>query len=171
MNRQIHRIGAAVVFLIAGGLFLATMAPTVSFWDCGEFIACAASLGVPHPPGSPLYVLIGRVFALFAMGGDPAVPVNLMSVLTSALAASLIYLVTVRLVKLSLLGDQALNRSRGEFGSELPVVAGGLTAENLPEAVCTSGARVVDTSSGVEDAPGRKNPEKIRAFLAAAQAL
>ncbi len=51
------------------------------------------------------------------------------------------------------------------------MLAGGLTAENLSEAVRASGARAVDTASGVEDAPGRKNPEKIRAFLAAAQAL
>ncbi len=51
------------------------------------------------------------------------------------------------------------------------MLAGGLSAENLSEAVETSGAKVVDVSSGVEDAPGRKNAEKIRAFLAAAAAL
>jgi len=51
------------------------------------------------------------------------------------------------------------------------MLAGGLTAENVAEAVRRTGARVVDTSSGVEDAPGRKNPEKIRAFLAAVAAL
>lgn len=51
------------------------------------------------------------------------------------------------------------------------MLAGGLTAGNVAEAVRLSGARVVDTSSGVEDAPGRKNPDKIRAFLAAVAAL
>lgn len=51
------------------------------------------------------------------------------------------------------------------------MLAGGLTADNVAEAVRLSGAPVVDTSSGVEDAPGRKNPEKIRAFLAAVSAL
>jgi phosphoribosylanthranilate isomerase len=51
------------------------------------------------------------------------------------------------------------------------MLAGGLTADNVAAAVRLSGARVVDTSSGVEDAPGRKNPEKIRAFLAAVSAL
>ena len=59
-------------------------------------------------------------------------------------------------------------------GREWPLpwmLAGGLTAENVAEAVRLSGAPVVDTSSGVEDAPGRKNPDKIRAFLAAVSAL
>jgi len=51
------------------------------------------------------------------------------------------------------------------------MLAGGLTASNVAAAVHQSGARVVDTSSGVEDTPGRKNPEKIRAFLAAVSAL
>jgi len=51
------------------------------------------------------------------------------------------------------------------------MLAGGLTVDNVAEAVRLSGARVVDTSSGVEDAPGRKNPDKIRAFLAAVSAL
>ncbi len=51
------------------------------------------------------------------------------------------------------------------------MLAGGLNVDNVADAVRLSGARVVDTSSGVEDAPGRKNPEKIRAFLAAVSAL
>lgn len=51
------------------------------------------------------------------------------------------------------------------------LLAGGLTAETLPEAVRVSGARAVDVSSGVEEAPGRKSPDKIRAFLAAAKRL
>ena len=57
-------------------------------------------------------------------------------------------------------------------GWPLPwMLAGGINAGNVAEAVRLSGARVVDTSSGVEDAPGRKNPDKIRAFLAAVAAL
>ena len=51
------------------------------------------------------------------------------------------------------------------------ILAGGLNADNLAEAVETSGAEFVDVSSGVEDAPGRKNAEKILAFLAAAKGL
>ena len=60
---------------------------------------------------------------------------------------------------------------KGETWSRPWLLAGGLTAENLGLAVKTSGATAVDVSSGVEDAPGRKNPDKIRQFLAAAAAL
>lgn len=60
---------------------------------------------------------------------------------------------------------------RGESWAKPWLLAGGLTAENLGLAVGASGARAVDVSSGVEDAPGRKNPDKIRAFLAAAKVL
>ncbi len=60
---------------------------------------------------------------------------------------------------------------KGETWSRPWLLAGGLTAENLEQAVKTSGATAVDVSSGVEDAPGRKNPDKIRQFLAAAAAL
>jgi phosphoribosylanthranilate isomerase len=51
------------------------------------------------------------------------------------------------------------------------MLSGGLDADNLAEAVRTSGARALDVSSGVEDVPGTKNPDKIRAFLSAAKAL
>jgi membrane protein CcdC involved in cytochrome C biogenesis len=64
-----------------------TVEPTASFWDCGEFIACAYKLQVPHPPGAPLFLLLGRFFSLFA-GADVtkvAYWINMLSVLTSAL--------------------------------------------------------------------------------------
>ena len=96
----LNRYVAGGVFLIALGIYLKTMAPSVSFWDCGEFIACATTLGVPHPPGSPLFVLIGRLFSFIPITSDVAFRVNLVSVFTSALSVSLIYLVTVRLIGL-----------------------------------------------------------------------
>ena len=65
--RRENVVGAGV-FIIALGLYLKTMAPTISLWDSGEFIACAYTLGIPHPPGAPLYILWGRLFALLPIG-------------------------------------------------------------------------------------------------------
>ena len=53
-------------FLIAATVYILTLEPTVSLWDCGEFIASAYKLQVGHPPGAPLFLIIARVFSLFA---------------------------------------------------------------------------------------------------------
>ena len=98
-----HRLVGVLVFLIALVLYLKTLAPTVSFWDCGEFIACSYILGVPHPPGAPLYILLGRLFTLLPLG-EIAWRVNLMSALSSALGIWCVYLSGVALARRALGG-------------------------------------------------------------------
>jgi hypothetical protein len=73
------------VFLIAAVVYLMTIEPTASFWDCGEFITTAFSLQVGHPPGAPLFMIMGRIFTMFA-GSTAQIPVmvNIMSALASA---------------------------------------------------------------------------------------
>jgi hypothetical protein len=74
-----------VTFAIALTTYSLTVEPTLSFWDCGEYIATAAKLEVGHPPGAPLFQMIGAFFAMFAMDkAHIAVMVNMMSVFSSA---------------------------------------------------------------------------------------
>ncbi len=73
------------VFAIALLVYSLTVEPTLSFWDCGEYIATSAKLEVGHPPGAPLFQMMGAFFAMFATGPDKvALMVNMMSVFSSA---------------------------------------------------------------------------------------
>jgi len=74
------------------------MADSVPYWDSGEFIATSFILGVPHPPGSPLYLIIARVFSMIPFNPDIAFRVNLISPVVSALAVMYLYLSTVKLI-------------------------------------------------------------------------
>lgn len=84
--KKLNNLFGWLSFFIAAIVYILTLEPTVSFWDCGEYISTSAKLMVGHPPGAPLFQLIGNFFALFAFG-DPtkvAYMVNLSSALSSA---------------------------------------------------------------------------------------
>ncbi len=98
-TKKVHRYGAIFTFLFSFVVYFSTMAPTVSFWDCGEFIACSYRLAVPHPPGSPLFLLVGRIFTLLPIFADIAKRVNFISVLASAFTVMFLYLTIVLLIK------------------------------------------------------------------------
>jgi thioredoxin-like negative regulator of GroEL len=98
-NGRLQWILGGLVFLISLVTYLRTVAPTTSFWDCGEFIACSRILGVMHPPGAPLYLLIGRILTLIPFIKDIGLRVNLFSVFISAATVVLTYLVIVQLIR------------------------------------------------------------------------
>lgn len=94
-----HRISAVAVFLFSTIVFLMTVAPTISFWDAGEFITSAVTMGVPHPPGAPFFQLVGRVLSLIPFSDDLGFRVNLMSTFSSSLTVLFVYLVSMRLLR------------------------------------------------------------------------
>jgi hypothetical protein len=95
---SVNKIFAAAVFLISLVVLYSTVQPSVSFWDCGEFIAAAYYLQVPHPPGTPFFLLVGNIFAQLPLGENIGFRVNLLSVISSALSVLLLYLVAVKLI-------------------------------------------------------------------------
>ena len=97
-HKMINRGIAAMLFLLTGMVYMMTMAPTLSFWDSGEFIATSYTLGVPHPPGAPLFLLIGRLFSMIPFFEDTGARVNLLSTLSASATVMLTYLITVRLI-------------------------------------------------------------------------
>ncbi len=83
---KLNNIIGWIVFAIAAFTYIATVEPTASFWDCGEYISTAVKLQVGHPPGAPFFQLMGNFFAQFAFGDvtQQAYMVNLVSALSSA---------------------------------------------------------------------------------------
>ncbi len=71
-------------WLIASVVFVSTIEPTASFWDCGEFIATAYKMEVGHPPGAPFFMLIARLFSAFVPAESAAMMVNVQSALCSS---------------------------------------------------------------------------------------
>ncbi|WP_109832184.1 glycosyltransferase family 117 protein [Reichenbachiella versicolor] len=82
---KLNNIIGWLVFIAATVVYAMTVEPTASYWDCGEFIAVSYKLEVPHPPGAPFFLLIGRMFSFLAMGDVEQVAywINMVSVISS----------------------------------------------------------------------------------------
>ena len=98
IQRNQVAIGGAIVFLISQVVYIMTLTQTCPFWDSGEFITASYILGIPHPPGTPFYVLIGRVFTLLPIG-EIATRVNYLSAITSSIAVLFVYLITIEIFR------------------------------------------------------------------------
>ncbi len=111
-EKRLRGIIFGILTFLTWLLYFKTTAPTVVFWDVGEFLACSYILGIPHPPGTPLYVILGKFFALLPLpmafiykllnGGHPVEPVlriTLISILSGAFTVGFVYLILARLLR------------------------------------------------------------------------
>ena len=115
------RLTATLMLVISAVVYLLTIEPTASFWDCGEFIASSYKLAVGHPPGNPVFQLIARVFSMFADPEHAAVAVNAMNAICSALTIFFLYLTIVffarRIVRPDEKGNYSIAKAIAIFGS------------------------------------------------------
>jgi len=120
--KLINNIVAIAVFAISAFVYLATIEPTASFWDCGEFIASSYKLEVGHPPGNPSFNLFGRLFTMFTGAEGAAAAINAMSALCSALTIFFLYLTIVHF------GRRILEKRQKEMtvGSAVGIFAAGV---------------------------------------------
>ena len=118
---RINNLLGWIVFILASIVYISTAEPTASFWDCGEYIATAYKLQVGHPPGAPLFQLIGRFFSLLAFGdtSQVAFTINVMSALSSSFTILfLFWTLTMLARKLALRsGDMTDSKLIAVFGS------------------------------------------------------
>ncbi|MFY7810675.1 MAG: protein O-mannosyl-transferase family [Flavobacterium sp.] len=109
-----------VAFAITLIVFSITVEPSLSFWDCGEYISTAAKLEVGHPPGAPLYQIIGAFFAMFAFNEKQiGLMVNMMSVFSGAFTVLFMFWSSTKLMRkvVSTYSDLNLNRQIAILGS------------------------------------------------------
>src|ERR687896_1973813 len=91
-------LAAAIASTLVFALYLLTLAPSTAMWDTSEYIAAACTLGLPHPPGNPFFVLVGRVFCVLPIPGGPAVRINILAAVSSAVSAGMWFLITERVL-------------------------------------------------------------------------
>src|SRR4030043_847347 len=118
--RRWNNITGWFMFLFSAVVYLLTVEPTVSFWDCGEFILSGFRLQVGHPPGAPLFLMIARIATLFA-GGDAsraALMVNILSAICSAFAIMFLFWTITHLVR------RVFTRNNGLESKHIPAIIG-----------------------------------------------
>src|SRR5689334_6841424 len=91
---RVAAIVSALVFL----LYLLTLAPSTAMWDTSEYITAAYTLGLPHPPGNPFFVLLGRFFSILPIAPNVAMRINILAALCSAGAAGMWFLISERVL-------------------------------------------------------------------------
>ncbi len=97
---RVHQITGLSLFIACAVIYGLTVEPTASFWDCSEFIAATYKLQIPHPPGPPIFLLLGRLFSMFAVDETSvALAVNWLSVISSSATIMFTYWTVVMLAQ------------------------------------------------------------------------
>jgi hypothetical protein len=117
-----------ITFLVALVVYIMTLEYSVSLWDCGEFISASDKLQVVHPPGAPLFLMIGRFFAIFAESGtnEVAIAVNMVSAVASAATVMFTFWITTHFAKKIVKID--LNAKSVDLGNSITILGAGLVA-------------------------------------------
>ncbi|HON19129.1 MAG TPA: DUF2723 domain-containing protein [Salinivirgaceae bacterium] len=119
--KRLNLLGGWLSFLIAAVVYLSTIPLTTSFWDCGEFIASAYRLEVCHPPGSPLFLMLGRIASMFAPSPEyVAAMINGMNALASAFTIMFLFWTITHLAKKLINPDSDEN-----IGKHLAIIGSG----------------------------------------------
>ncbi len=87
------------LFVISSIVYLITVHPSISFWDSGEFAACTYALSIPHAPGAPLWLILGKFAAFLPFGSNPALKLNIISALFSGATIFFLYLIIVKVIQ------------------------------------------------------------------------
>lgn len=112
--KRLDKIFGWIVFAIAAVVYLSTIEPTVSFWDCGEFISSSFKLEVGHPPGAPTFMLIGRVASLFTSNpANIAKIINGISALASAFTIMFLFWTISYFARRIISPDGKVTREKG----------------------------------------------------------
>jgi len=98
-TNTVQRIIGAFVLLISSIQMIITTQVSVSFWDPGELSAAAYRMQVPHPPGGPLFSLVGRIFYMLPIPGSLGFRMNLVSALASAFTVLFLYLIIIKVIE------------------------------------------------------------------------
>jgi tetratricopeptide (TPR) repeat protein len=128
-HRKLERILFYALLVIVGAVYLYTISPTLSFWDCGEFISSAYTLAVPHPPGTPFYILLGRVWlmvmgiiaAVLPISKEIAWHMNLLGLGFSLATLALLYKMLLKIFRMFQSNSSELNRIVVAFATCLAI--------------------------------------------------
>ena len=108
MNQKtLEKILQTGILTLAGVVYLCTVAPTLSFWDCGEFISSCFTLAVPHPPGTPLFIVFGRVWlmltglvaAVLPISKEVSWHMNLLGIIFTLLTTAIVYRMVLKILR------------------------------------------------------------------------